>query len=104
MPRTSLLMPSVTLQSKREQSWGGAHKPSPTWKDSSPALEQRPRKPTACRGHSAWPDTHTHPAKEPWDRLAHMVEEARLVSSCFSFPSRASPRFSRLLLSCGVSV
>lgn len=34
----------------------------------------------------------------------HMVLEARLVSSCFSFPSRARPRFSRLSLSSGVMV
>lgn len=33
-----------------------------------------------------------------------MVDDARLVSSCFSLPSRAKPRFSRLLLSSGVSV
>lgn len=33
-----------------------------------------------------------------------MVLEARLVSSCFSFPSRASPRFSLLSLSSGVMV
>lgn len=35
---------------------------------------------------------------------AHMVLEARLVSSCLSFPSRARPRFSRLSLSSGVTV
>lgn len=34
----------------------------------------------------------------------HMVLEARLVSSCLSFPSRARPRFSRLSLSSGVTV
>ena len=34
----------------------------------------------------------------------HMLEEARLVSSCLSLPSRARPLFSRLLLSVGVSV
>lgn len=34
----------------------------------------------------------------------HMVLDARLVSSCLSFPSRARPRFSRLLLSRGVMV
>lgn len=35
---------------------------------------------------------------------AHMVLEARLVSSCLSLPSSARPLFSRLLLSVGVSV
>lgn len=34
----------------------------------------------------------------------HSVLEARLVSSCFSFPSSARPRFSRLLARNGVSV
>lgn len=33
-----------------------------------------------------------------------MVLEAKLVSSCFSCPSRARPLFSLLLLSVGVSV
>lgn len=33
-----------------------------------------------------------------------MVLEARLVSSCFSLPSRARPLFSRLLFSVGVRV
>lgn len=40
----------------------------------------------------------------PARQVTHMVEEARLVSSCFSFPSRARPLFSRLLLSRGVRV
>lgn len=34
----------------------------------------------------------------------YMVLEAKLVSSCFSCPSRARPLFSLLLLSVGVSV
>lgn len=34
----------------------------------------------------------------------HSVLEARFVSSCFSFPSRARPRFSRLLARNGVRV
>ena len=34
----------------------------------------------------------------------HRVLEARFVSSCLSFPSRARPRFSRLLARKGVSV
>lgn len=37
-------------------------------------------------------------------RGTHSVLEARLVSSCLSFPSSASPRFSRLLARKGVSV
>jgi len=34
---------------------------------------------------------------------SYMVEEARLVSSCLSLPSRARPRFSRLAASVGVT-
>lgn len=36
--------------------------------------------------------------------LTNMVLEARLVSSCLSLPSRARPRFSRLLFRVGVRV
>lgn len=37
-------------------------------------------------------------------KATYMVLEAKLVSSCFSCPSRARPLFSRLLHSVGVSV
>lgn len=39
-----------------------------------------------------------------YTRTTHIVDDARLVSSCFSLPSRARPRLSRLLVSSGVIV
>lgn len=43
--------------------------------------------------------TYTHTSE-----VSYMVEEARLVSSCLSFPSSARPLFSRFLSSVGVRV
>lgn len=40
---------------------------------------------------------------EPLHSTTHTVEDARLVSSSLSLPSRASPHLSRLLVSSGVS-
>lgn len=42
--------------------------------------------------------------RRAWMGHTHSVLEARLVSSCLSFPSRARPRLSRLLARNGVTV
>lgn len=56
--------------------------------------ETQNRTVTQLRRHTC---THT-------SEVSYMVEEARLVSSCLSFPSSARPLFSRFLSSVGVRV
>lgn len=81
MPKISLLAPSFNLHTTH-QSEVGADK-------HSFSRYMLPR--------------HTAVSVWRWGET-HSVLEARLVSSCFSFPSSARPRFSRLLARNGVSV
>lgn len=76
MPRISLLAPSPSL-SKTDQSAPGT----------GPGPGERPG-----------------PGPGPGPGHTHSVLEAKLVSSCLSFPSRARPRLSRLLARNGVTV
>lgn len=104
MPRISLLAPSLNLEEGASgHQRGDVHgdllnTPSITPGAGADAHESSglPQPPPSAGGGSRSPRGGL--------REAHSVLEARLVSSCLSLPSSASPRFSRLLARKGVRV
>lgn len=68
-------------------------------------IEPWPRGQNLAHSRTEWVSSFLRCSQPPsLPTPPHMVLDARLVSSCLSFPSRARPRFSRLLLSRGVMV
>lgn len=116
MPRISLLAPSLNLQ----EGAGGDQRGDARGDQPPPSLEGPPTGSPPPRASPLEQELDPHqgsvlPQARPCRRReqdpqgrsggwAHSVLEARLVSSCLSLPSSASPRFSRLLARKGVRV